>query len=206
VPYGEVRTYGWLAEKIGEPRAARGVGSALRGNPIPLVVPCHRIVAEGGGLGGFRAGLDWKRALLELEGVRLTMRGQTPVAPPSKEVTERMSSSKNEMEQRRKSNRLKGYQYDKGGYYFVTICVRNKVNCFGEIGDGSAILNELGEIAQSIWMQIPNHYKHVHIDQFVVMPNHIHGILIIDDDVGTEQCSVPTRGNLWIAVEGCQIV
>lgn len=70
IGYGEVRTYGWVARKAGNARAARAVGQAMARNPVPLVVPCHRVVASGGGLGGFGGGLELKRALLELEGVR----------------------------------------------------------------------------------------------------------------------------------------
>ena len=69
IPYGEVRTYGWIASKIGKPGAARAVGGALGGNPFALVVPCHRVVGADGKLTGFRAGLQWKRALLNLEGI-----------------------------------------------------------------------------------------------------------------------------------------
>lgn len=67
IPYGEVRTYGQVAGKIGAQGAARAVGAALAANPFPLVVPCHRVVGAGGRLVGFKAGLGWKRALLELE-------------------------------------------------------------------------------------------------------------------------------------------
>lgn len=69
IPFGEVRTYGWLAAQVGRPQGARSVGGALGRNPIPLVVPCHRVVPRHGGVGGFRAGSGWKRALLKLEGV-----------------------------------------------------------------------------------------------------------------------------------------
>jgi len=68
IPYGEVRTYGWVARAIGRPGAARAVGGACGANPWPIVVPCHRVVAAGGGLGGYSAGLEWKRLLLEVEG------------------------------------------------------------------------------------------------------------------------------------------
>ena len=71
IPYGEVRTYGWLAKKAGNPKAARAVGQAMARNPIPLLIPGHRVVAANGGLGGCGGGLKLKRALLELEGVRL---------------------------------------------------------------------------------------------------------------------------------------
>ena len=68
VPYGEVSTYGALAARVGNPRAARAVGGALNRNPVPIVVPCHRIVGAGGSLTGYAGGLDRKRALLDLEG------------------------------------------------------------------------------------------------------------------------------------------
>lgn len=67
IPYGEVRTYRWLADRLGEPRAARAVGNALARNPFPLVIPCHRCIRSDGTLGGFqRPGL--KAQLLALEG------------------------------------------------------------------------------------------------------------------------------------------
>lgn len=69
VPYGELVTYGELARAVGRPRAARAVGGAVGANPIPIIVPCHRVVAARG-LGGFGPGLEWKRRLLALEGVR----------------------------------------------------------------------------------------------------------------------------------------
>jgi methylated-DNA-[protein]-cysteine S-methyltransferase len=67
VPFGEVRSYGWLAARIGRPKAARAVGAALGANPLPIIVPCHRIVASDGSLGGFGGGLDTKRTLLAHE-------------------------------------------------------------------------------------------------------------------------------------------
>ncbi|MFK7992006.1 MAG: methylated-DNA--[protein]-cysteine S-methyltransferase [Sandaracinaceae bacterium] len=71
VPRGHVRTYGGLAADVGSPRAMRAVGAAMGANPIPIVVPCHRIVAKGYELGGYSAGLERKRHLLTLEGVAL---------------------------------------------------------------------------------------------------------------------------------------
>ncbi len=71
VPYGHVDTYGGLAKKIGKPRAARAVGGALNRNPIPIVVPCHRIVGASGSLVGYAGGLERKQALLGLEGALL---------------------------------------------------------------------------------------------------------------------------------------
>jgi O-6-methylguanine DNA methyltransferase len=68
IPYGETRSYKWLAEKVGKPKATRAVGSALGKNPLPVIVPCHRVIGSNGDLTGFRSGLDVKIRLLELEG------------------------------------------------------------------------------------------------------------------------------------------
>ncbi|MGW1071792.1 methylated-DNA--[protein]-cysteine S-methyltransferase [Streptomyces sp. NPDC002537] len=69
VPYGKVVSYQDLADRVGEPGAARAVGTAMGSNPLPVVVPCHRVIESNGGLGGFGSGLEIKRALLSLEGV-----------------------------------------------------------------------------------------------------------------------------------------
>ena len=69
IPYGRVRSYGWVARKLGTPLAARAVGGACGDNPIPLIVPCHRVVGGDGSLGGFSGGLATKKRLLRLEGV-----------------------------------------------------------------------------------------------------------------------------------------
>jgi methylated-DNA-[protein]-cysteine S-methyltransferase len=68
VPYGEVTTYGTLAARAGRPRAARAVGTVMNRNPVPIVLPCHRVVGSTGSLVGYAGGLDRKRTLLELEG------------------------------------------------------------------------------------------------------------------------------------------
>lgn len=67
IPYGETRSYAWLAGAIGKPGAARAVGQANGANPIGIVVPCHRVVAADGGIGGYAGGLAMKKALLALE-------------------------------------------------------------------------------------------------------------------------------------------
>ncbi len=67
IPFGEVQSYRWLGEYIGRLRASRAVGQALRRNPLPLVVPCHRVIASGGSLGGFSYGIERKRWLLAHE-------------------------------------------------------------------------------------------------------------------------------------------
>lgn len=69
IPFGQTRTYGQIARELGNPGAARAVGMANGANPIPIVVPCHRVVQSDGKLGGYRGGLDIKDTLLRLEGV-----------------------------------------------------------------------------------------------------------------------------------------
>jgi O-6-methylguanine DNA methyltransferase len=70
IPRGRTVAYGELARTVGRPRAVRAVGAACGANPIPVLIPCHRVLAAGGGLGGFTAGLEWKRRLLAREGVK----------------------------------------------------------------------------------------------------------------------------------------
>jgi O-6-methylguanine DNA methyltransferase len=69
IPCGQTRSYGWVAEAIGKPTAARAVGQAVGSNPIPILIPCHRVIASDGSLGGFGGGLACKTALLYTEGV-----------------------------------------------------------------------------------------------------------------------------------------
>jgi methylated-DNA-[protein]-cysteine S-methyltransferase len=71
VPYGQVTTYGALAARAGRPRAARAVGMVMNRNPIPIVLPCHRVVGASGKLMGYGGGLDRKEQLLRLEGALL---------------------------------------------------------------------------------------------------------------------------------------
>jgi methylated-DNA-[protein]-cysteine S-methyltransferase len=71
IPRGETRSYGWVAQKIGKPKASRAVGAACGANPVPVIVPCHRVIASDGSIGGFGGGLSTKRRLLQIEGVRL---------------------------------------------------------------------------------------------------------------------------------------
>jgi methylated-DNA-[protein]-cysteine S-methyltransferase len=73
IPYGQLDTYGALAARVGRPRAARAVGTVMNRNPIPIVLPCHRIVGANGSLTGYGGGLHVKRALLELEGATLAV-------------------------------------------------------------------------------------------------------------------------------------
>jgi methylated-DNA-[protein]-cysteine S-methyltransferase len=71
IPHGETRSYGWLAKRVGKAGAARAVGQALKRNPIPIIIPCHRVIRDDGTIGGFSMGVDIKERLLALEGVDL---------------------------------------------------------------------------------------------------------------------------------------
>jgi methylated-DNA-[protein]-cysteine S-methyltransferase len=77
IPYGETRSYGWIAGKTGNPLAARAVGQALGRNPFPIIVPCHRVIAADGKIGGFTGGQLLKQYLLELEAKNDTRSGQS---------------------------------------------------------------------------------------------------------------------------------
>jgi REP element-mobilizing transposase RayT len=79
----------------------------------------------------------------------------------------------------RKLNRLTGFDYSNEGYYFVTICVKDKTEWFGEIKDGRMKLNEYGKIVLRCWNDLINHYMNTKLDEFIIMPNHLHGILSI---------------------------
>ena len=85
----------------------------------------------------------------------------------------------------RRSLRLRGYDYSRPGAYFVTICIRNQKCIFGEIINGNMHLNEIGNIVVDWWNRIPQHFPSVEINDFVIMPNHIHGIISWHTDVGT---------------------
>ncbi|MDR1679340.1 MAG: transposase [Prevotellaceae bacterium] len=85
----------------------------------------------------------------------------------------------------RRSVRLREYDYAQAGLYFITICVQNHKCVFGNIVNDEIILNEYGRMANDCWLEIPQHYQNVVLHEFVIMPNHIHGILEIAD-VGVE--------------------
>jgi methylated-DNA-[protein]-cysteine S-methyltransferase len=69
IPYGQTRSYGWLAAQLGQPKAARAVGNALGKNPVPIIIPCHRVIAANGSIGGFSGGIETKKRLLALESI-----------------------------------------------------------------------------------------------------------------------------------------
>ena len=82
---------------------------------------------------------------------------------------------------RRKQMRLKDYDYSKEGAYFVTVCVNDRKCVLGEIVNGCMQLSLIGEIVNEYWNLIPSIYPNVYLDYYVIMPNHLHGIIIIDD-------------------------
>jgi len=81
----------------------------------------------------------------------------------------------------RRSIRLRGYDYSQAGAYFVTICAQNRECLFGGIVNGEMNLNPLGEIILKWWEALPNYYPPAELDAFVVMPNHLHGIIVVTD-------------------------
>ena len=84
----------------------------------------------------------------------------------------------------RRSIRLPGYDYAQAGAYFITLCTYNREWLFGEISDGEMRLNKMGQIVMGVWLETPAHFPHIELGEFVVMPNHIHGIIVINDSVG----------------------
>lgn len=87
----------------------------------------------------------------------------------------------------RRSIRLKNYDYTQEGAYFITLCTKNKRCIFGDIKQGEIKLNLLGTIARDYWQEIPQHFPHINLDVFVIMPNHIHGILWIVQKIKPEE-------------------
>ena len=80
------------------------------------------------------------------------------------------------------STRYRGYDYSSPGKYFITICTKNKIRYFGKIDNGKMILSETGQIAEKFWREISDHFPNIKLDEFIIMPDHIHGILIINQD------------------------
>src|SRR5664279_4503146 len=77
----------------------------------------------------------------------------------------------------RKSIRLKGYDYSQAGLYFITICVHDRKCLFGEIVGDEMILNDFGKIADECWLNIPEHFPNAFLQEYIIMPNHVHGIV-----------------------------
>ena len=101
--------------------------------------------------------------------------------------------------------RLQSWDYNSKGFYFITICTQNREHYFGEIQNGKMILSEIGKFAEKYWLEIPNQFSFIRLHEFVVMPNHVHGILEIknDNNIGLIGCwdainRVPTTNHTEI--------
>lgn len=90
----------------------------------------------------------------------------------------------------RRSMRLQSWDYANSAAYFVTLCVEDRRCLFGEIADDVMRLHDFGQIAEGCWVAIPAHFPHIELDAFVVMPNHVHGILLIVSDAPTNDVTV----------------
>ncbi len=90
---------------------------------------------------------------------------------------------------KRRSIRLKHFDYSQEGLYFITICCKNREHLFGKIVEGEMILNDIGEIAEKCWLEIPNHFPNVKLHSYIIMPNHVHGIIEIVTNVGAKNFS-----------------
>ena len=98
------------------------------------------------------------------------------------------------LEFHRRSIRLRGYDYTRQGAYFVTVCTQGRRRLFGTVVNGRMALNDAGRMVQTVWNELPAHYPGVAIDAFVVMPDHIHGVVWLCDPVGAGPRACPVVG------------
>lgn len=94
---------------------------------------------------------------------------------------------------RRRSLRLQGYDYAQAGAYFVTLCTQDRICLFGEIVDEQMRLNDAGKMVLASWDALPDRFRGIDLDEFVVMPNHIHGIIVLTDSTAVGAGLVPAR-------------
>ena len=105
----------------------------------------------------------------------------------------------------RKSLRLHGYDYSRPGFYFVTICTRYHTHWLGDFANNQIVLSTAGTILQSVWNTLPDRFPGLKLDQFVVMPNHVHGIIILTEYIQYSKpgnLSKPTLGNIICDYKG----
>ncbi len=93
----------------------------------------------------------------------------------------------------RKRNRLEGYDYSNTGWYYITACTKNRINWLGNILNGKMLLSSYGVIVQERWLWLKNQYPYIELDEFVIMPNHIHGIIILQNESVTKSEVVKAR-------------
>jgi REP-associated tyrosine transposase len=101
----------------------------------------------------------------------------------------------------RKHPRLKNFDYTSAGMYFITVCVKNRVPLLGRVTDGDIRPSPAGAMVLEVWNALPAHYSGVEIDEFVVMPNHVHGILVLlspDDSPDSQSLAAPTLSLLEV--------
>jgi putative transposase len=97
---------------------------------------------------------------------------------------------------RRRSLRLQAYDYAQAGAYFVMVCTQNRTCLFGEVTDGAMRLNSAGELAATVWNSMVERFPDIELDMFVVMPNHLHGIIVLSDSGRAATRAAPTVGDV----------
>lgn len=97
------------------------------------------------------------------------------------------------------SARLKEWDYSNPWWYYITMNTKNHTPYFGEIKNGKMVLNELGKIAENIWNEIPKHFSNAELDYYVIMPTHVHGIIIINQTVETRHASSLQHKNITLS-------
>jgi putative transposase len=100
-------------------------------------------------------------------------------------IVTRPASMPNDPRPRRRSLRLPAFDYSQAGAYFITVCTQGRVTLLGEVIGCDVQLNEMGMIVQQAWDDLPTHYQGIDLDAFIVMPNHIHGIIVLADESAT---------------------
>ena len=94
------------------------------------------------------------------------------------------------MSNERKYHRLRNWDYSSAGIYYITICCYEKHCYLGSIKNNNVILSEIGAISSSYWLEIPSHFPHAQLDEFIIMPNHIHGLIIIDNSLPDQNITI----------------
>ncbi|TAN42754.1 MAG: hypothetical protein EPN25_02475 [Nitrospirae bacterium] len=105
----------------------------------------------------------------------------------------------------RRSIRLKGYDYSRPGAYFVTVCAWKKESMFGEVANGEMLLNECGQNVVHCWNDLPCHYPNGQLDEFIVMPNHIHGIIMLNVGAGLQPARIEAGTNVGAGFKPARI-
>jgi len=95
------------------------------------------------------------------------------------------------------SARREKYDYSQNGFYFITICTKNRELFFGNIINEKIQLSKIGQITQKYWLEIPNHFSFVKLDEFIIMPNHVHGIIQIDNQMHCVKNQIPCRDAIY---------